>query len=228
MQGEGVVARHVRGVFALTVTVLMLSVAAGAFGQNPSSAKDVPTSQTVVQTNWSVFNLTLGAGWNFVSLPLTGYGYTAGTLGLNHGDAVFRVNPGPGILYSAYYVGISPPPMDFPIEPSCGYFIWTNVAKTLTIYGEVPTMLQQRNITVPAGGGWAAIGFVGFTHRHASNVPALYSGGLISTVVRVYKPDYIIMWQTYIVGVPMTDFALVPGSAYWIYVTGSGTLSYMP
>ncbi len=212
----------------MTVTVLLLSVAVGALGQNPSSEKNVPTSETVVQINWSVFNLTLSPGWNFVSLPLSGYGYTAGTLGLNTGDAVFRWNPGPVHYDGAYYVGISPPNADFPIEPSNGYFIYATTAKTLKIYGEVPTTLQQRNITVPAGGGWVAIGFVGFAHRHASNVPALYSGGMIVTVIRASKPDYIILWQTYIVGVPPTDFVLVPGSAYWIYVTGSGTFSYMP
>jgi hypothetical protein len=36
-------------------------------------------------------------------------------------------------------------------------------------------------------------------------------------------------YKSYIVGgPPPTNYALVPGQAYWVYATGSGTLTYNP
>jgi hypothetical protein len=35
-------------------------------------------------------------------------------------------------------------------------------------------------------------------------------------------------YDTYIVGLPPTDFFLAPWHGYWIFVTASGTLTYDP
>jgi hypothetical protein len=59
----------------------------------------------------------------------------------------------------------------------------------------------------------------------ASNLKASFTGGTVS-VIASYDP----ITRTYksYVGSPPSDFYLVPGQAYWMYVTASGTLSYSP
>jgi PKD repeat protein len=173
------------------------------------------------------FSLGLVSGWNFVSAPRIGYGYKASTLGLLAGDTVAQWNSATRV-YQSHIVGI--PVNDFVIAPSTGY--WINVpsgTRTLSIYGTVPTTTQSKTITVPAGGGWAIIGFAGLNMtRHARDIPAMYSIPGNITTVASYNPvtKAYTSWLSIIPSV--NNFLLVPGQAYWILVGASGTLTYIP
>jgi hypothetical protein len=172
------------------------------------------------------FALSLATGWNFVSAPLVGYGYKASTLGLMPGDTVTQWNPATKV-YQNYIVGL--PVNDFNINPSTGY--WINVpsgTRTLALYGTNPNATQSKTVTVPATGGWAIIGFVGLnTTRHASDIPAMYSGGSVMTV-SAWNPvtKAYMSWLSIIPTV--NNFLLVPGQAYWVLFSASGTLTYTP
>jgi hypothetical protein len=180
----------------------------------------------VVQT----FTMNLTTGWNFVSPPLTGYGYKASTLGLNSGDTVAQWNPLTKI-YKSYIVGV--PVNDFTIDPSTGY--WVNVpagTRTLSLYGVIPNAIfnQTRAISLPAGGGWAIVGFNSLkTTIHARDINTMMwnvTGG-VTTVARwnAATKTYT-SWLSVIPSV--NNFLLEPGQAYWILATSSGTLSYAP
>ena len=172
------------------------------------------------------FTISLATGWNFVSAPLVGYGYKASTLGLLPGDTVTQWNPATKV-YQNHIVGL--PVNDFNINPSTGY--WINVpsgTRTLALYGTVTNATQTKTITVPATGGWAIIGFVGLNKtRHASDIPAMYSGGSVMTV-SAWNPvtKAYMSWLSIIPTV--NNFLLVPGQAYWVLFSASGTLTYTP
>jgi PKD repeat protein len=171
------------------------------------------------------FVLHLISGWNFVTIPPILNGYRASNIGLLTGDSVCDFNPTMK-RYRSYVVG-GPPPTDFVIAGSTGYWIHTSSAETLYLYGTIPTTPQSRTIILPPSGGWFIVGFNSLnTTMKASNIPAMYSGGSIVAVTGYTVPGYHPC--TYVWGLPPSDFALVPGRAYWCYATASGTLSYMP
>ncbi len=173
------------------------------------------------------FTMNLVTGWNFVSLPLAGYGYKASTLGLTAGDTVANWNPLTKV-YQSHIVGV--PVNDFNILPSTGY--WINVpsgTRTLALYGVVPFEVQSRTITLPSGGGWAIVGFASLnTTWRASTVAAMWNvtGGI--TTVASYNPvtKAYTSWLKVIPNV--NNFYIVPGQAYWILASSSGTLTYTP
>lgn len=173
--------------------------------------------------------MSLVTGWNFVSLPLVGYGYKASTLGLTNGDTVAQWNPLTKV-YKSYIVGV--PVNDFTIDPSTGY--WINVpsgTRTLTLYGVVPSAIanQTRAISFPAGGGWAIIGFSSLkTTMHAADIPKMWNITNGITTVARYNPATKTYTSWLSVIPTVNNFLLVPGQAYWILCTSSGTLSYAP
>jgi hypothetical protein len=60
----------------------------------------------------------------------------------------------------------------------------------------------------------------------AANFATMWSGSTITTVV-MWNPATG-LYTTHIIGIPMNNFALVAGSGYWIFVGGSGSLTYNP
>jgi hypothetical protein len=170
------------------------------------------------------FTINLVAGWNLVSVPLVSHGYKASTLGLPAGSQAISWDP-PFEIYKTHIVGL--PLNDFDILPSTGYWIYVSTAKTLTLSGMAPTAEQSKAIMVPAGGGWVLVGMCSMnTGWKAADLASMFTGSSLTTVV---------MWNaaaqsytTYIVGLPLNNFSLVPGQGYWIYVSGSGTLTYIP
>jgi hypothetical protein len=170
--------------------------------------------------------LNLVSGWNLMSVPLSVSGCKASTLGLMPGDTVAQWNSATK-SYQNHVVGI--PVNDFNIMPSVGY--WVNVpsgTRTLAIYGSVPSSTQSRTITVPSGGGWAMTGFVGLNStRHASDIQTMYRGGNVTTV-STWNPvtKAYTSWLSVIPSV--NNFVLVPGQAYWILCSASGTITYIP
>jgi hypothetical protein len=174
----------------------------------------------------STFTLTLVTGWNLVSVPLSDYGYKASTLGLNPGDTVSRWDSTTK-TYKSYIVGV--PVNDFSIAPGAGF--WINVptgTRSLSLYGYVPNTTQTIDITVPTGGGWSLIGFLGFTIRHASDLPGMWNGTGPIAVVATYNP-LTKSYTTWLSVIPsVNDFLIEPGHGYWIMTSGSGTLTYVP
>jgi PKD repeat protein len=165
-------------------------------------------------------------GWNLVCIPLVGHDYRASTLGLSIGDVVVGPwNSSTKSYASTYVVGLSPPILDFSIVPGLGYWIHAGSVESLSIKGVVPTGSVSFGITVPAGGGWALMGFLGLKTHHASEVP-LYFSGMVSAVAKLQLPFHT--YQTYVFGVPPTDFAIYPGEAFFMYCNSSGTFSYIP
>ncbi len=170
------------------------------------------------------FNLVLYQGWNLVMVPLVGYGYTANSLGLATDDVVSGYNSSTGVYDKTYTVGRSPARFNFSIEESTAYWVYVNVAKTLTLYGSVPTTTLTKTVTVPALGGWALVGFESLnTTRNASWIKTVFTGGTVTTVAAQNHTTGL--YNTY-TGYWRTDFVLTPGDGLWIYCSGSGVLTY--
>jgi len=168
------------------------------------------------------------AGWNFVTVPLVGHGYTANSLGLLFGDIVAGYNPETEDYDQIFIVGLYPTELDFAISENTGYCISVSAAETLMLDGSFPTTTQSRVITVPDGGGWAIVGFNTFkTTMLASDIPGMFTGGTID-VVAAYDAATGQYTRMYITIFGFGDFALVLGEAYWCACSASGTLTYTP
>jgi hypothetical protein len=117
---------------------------------------------------------------------------------------------------------------DFAIEGSTGYWVLATGPGSLTLLGDIPTTTQTRAIAVPPGGGWAIVGFNSLkTTWTASDIVGMYTAGAVDQVA-AWDPvakGYIIWWSFF---PEENDFSLVPGQAYWVLLTASGTLTYAP
>jgi hypothetical protein len=162
-----------------------------------------------------------------VSVPRIGFGYRASNIGLLNGDVVAGYNSGAQSYNRSYTKGVSPAFKDFWIMPNEGYWIFTGQAETLYLQGTDPAgTTQTKVVNVPVTGGWYIFGLASLkTTYKASNVPSWYTGASVQIVA-----GYDAVTKTYKTWTPgsppFKDFALVPGQAYWLYVSGSGTLSY--
>jgi PKD repeat protein len=176
----------------------------------------------------AAFNLPLAAGWNFVTVPVVGFGYKASNLtGLVLGDLVATWNSTLQAYDHTYIKGISPLSADFPIVPNAGYWVWVGAAKTLHLYGAIPTIVQSNIFLVPTM-GWVAVGFSSLNAtRHASDIPLMYSGSGAVTLIAFYNATTA-TYTTYISGLPTNNFLLKPGQGYWCWATASGVLAYVP
>lgn len=206
------------------MTVDLFAVYVTAFDGSGSDMSNDPLAIDVQPT----FQLNLVAGWNFVSVAWTGFGYKASNMGLDPGSVVCSWDPATVKYDKTYTVGSSPPFKDFSIMGSTGYWVYSPVGQTLYLGGTVPSTPQSRSITVPAGGGWAIVAFNSMsTTKKASNIPAMYTGGTVQIVA-----SYNAVAKTYATWTPgsppFKDFYLVPGAAYWVYLSASGTLTYSP
>jgi hypothetical protein len=179
----------------------------------------------------AAFNVTLVAGWNFISVPVVGYGYKASTIGLATGDMISSWNSSTQKYNHTYIKGISPPTADFALVPHAAYWVWVAVAKTLHLYGSVPTTTQTCTFTIPLAGGWLAFGLESMkTTLKASNLTAMYSGSGAVTMVAFFNAATG-KYSSWVSAVPgLNNFLLKPGQAYWIWVTlgAGGTLTYAP
>ena len=174
----------------------------------------------------SAFELAnITAGWNLVTVPLLNHGYKASTLGLMTGDVVAGYNSSTEAYDKYFIVGVSSPTEDFDIEPSCGYWVFTTTAQTLSLIGESPTSVLSRYIEIPDGGGWALVGLPALDDSlRASDVVAMYSGTAIA--ISAYNP-VTQTYRTHYAGTPV-DFWVAPGDGLWLYAARSGWLTYDP
>ena len=93
--------------------------------------------------------------------------------------------------------------------------------------GTLATGLQTKVLNMPAGGGWAVVALCSMTTTwKASTLVTMVSGASVNSVVAWSASTD--SWQTYIPGYPFNDFSIVPGQAYWVFLTGTGVLSYNP
>jgi hypothetical protein len=175
-----------------------------------------------------LFGLSLLTGWNFISIPSDVTGIRASTLGLKTGDIVSRWNSTTQSFASSYIVGVSPSLFDFPIDSSTGYWVYTAGHERVNLKGAVPASKQDKQISVPAHGGWVILGFESLnTTRSASDIGKMLS---VPGNVHIVSGFDVASGSSvvYVSGVPATDFTLSPGEGYWCYVIQSCTLSYMP
>lgn len=176
-------------------------------------------------TELTSFNLSLVAGWNFVSLPLAGYGYMASMLDLGPGGLVVGFNSTTQNYDKTFFCDFGE--VDFALEDSVGYWIYSSVANTLTIGGSYPSVQQSLNIDVPDSGGWAAVGFLGSgATRWASDIVDMFSGSIDLVVkwdqaLQDFTNTYFAIWEE-------GDFQLTTGMCYWVYFLGDGVLTYLP
>ncbi|MBN1678490.1 MAG: PKD domain-containing protein [Candidatus Thermoplasmatota archaeon] len=170
------------------------------------------------------FALDLVAGWNLVTVPLTGHSYRASTLPLNMGDAVIRYNTSWGIYDKTFVVGISPSSMDFDIFEGEGYWVYSTSSKTIHLQGDCPTGTKTVKIDVPTGGGWALIGLTSLKTWHASDIYDMLTSGSISVL---YGFDPVSKtYEMFIPGLPFTDFLIPSGRAFWVYCSSGTELTY--
>jgi hypothetical protein len=175
-----------------------------------------------------LFSISLVKGWNFVSIPTTGFSYNASTLGLLPNDIVCGWNPATQTYDKNYVVGLSPPLKDFVIADSTGYMVFATADEKILLNGSIPSSKQSRMISVPAKGGWVTLGLESFsTAKYASDIPKMYSTSGGVTMVINHNPATG-AYKAYIPGMANTDFALVPGQAYWLRCAVNGVLSYTP
>ncbi len=205
------------GYYNFTVYVSDLT---GIPGHNISSTAQISVA----------FNLNLYTGWNLVTIPVTGYGYKTNNMGLSTGDLVARWNPLTQTYGATFIVGITPAAQAFNIVPNTGYWIWVAGNRNLHLYGGAPTTNQVLSVSVPSGGsgGWVSIGLeTQKTTLKAQDLAAMYSGGSMTIVSWFNQTTKT--YKTWLSAIPtLNNFALIPGMAYWCWVTASGTLSYVP
>jgi hypothetical protein len=175
------------------------------------------------------FPMALVPAWNLISIPVVGWGYKAGTLPLSPGDVVAKCNELP---YRIFILGITDFRYDFPIKPGEAYWIWVSTAKTMHLYGTVPTAVQTINVTINSsgGGGWFVFGLASLKTWHPHDIPAMYSGPGQILMVAVYLSAPFNMYKTWPSAIPSpNDFSIPPGLGILIYVTeGGGKLTYSP
>jgi hypothetical protein len=211
---------------SVTVTVKHTYESTGTYAAKAtvvdSLNNSVESSPIVLEV--SPWKLHLHAGWNLISMPFIYHNYTAATMGLMKGDIVVKWNS-TWRNYTSFIVGVTPAYLAFPIEDSTGYWVYSAIAKDIALNGSLPPATMTKSVTVPAGGGWVLTGFAGLsTQRHASDVPTWYTGGSVVVVV-AYDP-ILKIYRSYIPRLPPSDFAIVPGAGYWVYVTASGWMTY--
>lgn len=175
-----------------------------------------------------LFGLSLLNGWNLISIPSDVTGLRASTLGLRTGDIVSSWNSSLQYYAQYYIVGLSPPNQDFALSPSDGYWVKTGSHENLKLKNPVPTARQTKHISVPAAGGWVAIGFESLnTSRFASDITKMLDNPTNIITVSGYDTaagSYV----QYTPGLPFTDFVLSPGQAYWCWCKANSTLTYSP
>jgi ABC-type oligopeptide transport system substrate-binding subunit/PKD repeat protein len=204
------------GIYTFTLYVNDLT---GIAGHNVSSSKTISVA----------FNLALKQGWNLVTVPLVGNGYMASTIpGLVTGDVVASWNSATKDYDHTYIKDLLPD--DFAIEPNAGYWIWVAAAKTIHLYGSLPTDMQIRTIDL-SGAGWIMLGFESLNAtRHAGDIVGMYMGSGAITMISAY--DAVSGYTDYIAVIDTVNFTLVPGQAYWCWFAASGqvngALAYVP
>ncbi len=200
----------------------------GRTGMNQTVAPELVYAEGYLWLNVTLsatqtITVTLAKGWSQISMPFANLSYRASSLGLGPGDVISRFNSTTDQYDGTYIVGASPPAMDFAITTSTGYEVFVSSPRSLTLHG-VPSAGEVRTCVVPEGGGWVELGFASLKTWTASEVLAMYSGG-IAIVCR--QDSSAPAFEVFMPGLPL-DFVINPGEGFWIWAVESGTFSYQP
>lgn len=156
--------------------------------------------------------VSLGVGWNFVSLPLRpSSSYTAesvcGEINAQSGS-VTRIVRWHNGGWDPHVCGI--PFNDFPIELGWGYLVRSDQAGDWVVDGQPITSGSSLDIDV----GWNAIGLAPSSAYTAERFCADISsqGGSLEQVVRWHNGG----WDPHVCNVPFNDFPLALGEGYFV------------
>jgi hypothetical protein len=202
--------------------VIQVSVDTGEFHGSASGVVSPVEGSTMVNVTVSQlveFTYDLHQGWNLISLPLVNESIDAVNLSAMSSNIRYVVNYAAG---KSYINGFSSAADNFALSPEKGYLVYMAAADSITVRGVRPSGL--RSVELQQG-----YNLVGWTSMTPSTVTEAFVAPLAGKVKYVTKRDSdTIGYQTYIVGFsgPEEDFAVAPGSAYYVYVTEACTLSY--
>lgn len=183
------------------------------------------------------YQITIYPGWNFISIPIIPTDTSRRVITLHASDLASQLSAGDTIRaynytsrgYDLYTAGVNTPddPVNFIFRPDYGYWVYNSGGsnKILTFTGIRPSGMRSISL-IP---GWNQIGWTSFrADCKASTLFGYISGG---------TPKYILGWNTSLqkndpaytpISPSMYDFIIQSGRGYWLFVTASSTLTYIP
>jgi len=207
---------------SMAAVLVLLSATAASFISPMGITANPQTPQTVK-------SLQLVAGYNFISLPLNNYSFTASTLIDSIGQAAqsitrFEATSQSYVTYDKKLAEFGAPQENFQIKPNTGYIVYTSQASTLTIQGNLSTTRQ-----IPLQKGYNLVGWTSETSPNATTAFVNPSKGAVQSV-----SDFNESSQQYITydvalagfGVDQPNLQVSQGQAYFVFSNSSYTLQY--
>lgn len=222
-------------VAAVLLVVTNRSAAVNPAGYNFSAAMDIaptptptptpsptppPTpTQTPVPASITA-TISLQAGWNLISLPVSPTtALTAeGLLQLinSQGGQATDVNRWQAGAWNTHLAGL--PFNDFALEPGRGYFVKANRASTVTIAGHAYTGAPQ--VALAPGWNLVAFPYLRTTYTAESLIQAIASqGGKVAEIDRWSANG----WSAHVSGLPFNNFTIDSTAAYFIRASQPST-----
>jgi protocatechuate 3,4-dioxygenase beta subunit len=164
----------------------------------------------------------LHKGWNLWSTPIVVKGLTAKSLlaaiGAN-GVVISKLVPGQG-GYKSYIAGVMPDAYDYPVVLGEGYYIWVKDTTVFSLKGDLSLSSTKALVS-----GWNLIGYDRMEETSASQLLASVTGGHATAITCIDGNTGL--YKSYALGFPSSyDFAVTPGRAYFVWVSGAGTLAF--
>jgi uncharacterized repeat protein (TIGR01451 family) len=180
----------------------------------------VLNNTATVELNVSSMPITLGTGWNLISMPLIPQAgnFTVQLAGLNWAEVWAYDRCGGGWTF-CYSDPSYPAPTLTRLVEGAGYWIRMTSPGTLTVTGVVMNTGVTLPPSFPVCVGWNLIGFKSTTVKTAGDyLEALRINGIRSWTM-LYAFDNVGGYTRV-----LTNDNMVPGKGYWIAVTDAGTI----
>jgi len=157
------------------------------------------------------FRLSLGQGWNLVSVPVVNSSLNASSLGVPGVQQVCEFNSS-SLGFNPYVEGWSHPSADFNLNAGVGYFVFCNASTSLTVYGSSPS-----NPSVVVSPRLNMIGWASYNNSSAEAVCDALSGSSNTNIWRYNSSTggfdaYVQGWSP-----SSANFVITPGTGYFIY-----------
>jgi parallel beta-helix repeat protein len=167
------------------------------------------------------FPFLLQQGWNLWSSPTVVDNLTAKTLlsAIGSSGLIVVKHDAAANKYVSYVVG-DPDRYDFPVVMGEGYYVWAQSLVHFTLAGVMPS-----TSSTPLENGWNLVGYSGLETIKASQLLNMVqnSTGYIVVAMNPITGKY----QSFVLGdTAEYDFDVTPGTAYYVWSYGSGTISY--
>ena len=167
---------------------------------------DTPTYFFYIGENYT--NIPMQTGWNLITIPVETNWYASdlannvsGCLSVSGWNASLQT-------YDTYINGV--PPSDFQLQEGCGYFVDVTTDSTFSVTGDALS-----NINVSLEIGWNLIGWYDENETTASSLAENITGCLSVSCWDATDQTY----ETYITGVPPSDFVISRGMGLFVDVT---------